>query len=286
MSHESNLMVVTQQLTHPQSVMGPFALTDLLLHEAKTAKQAFLHFWETTPTVILGMKDTRVPQLAAGLAALKKAGYQSIARNSGGLAVISEPGILNFSLILPNPEAAPLSVTDGYQLMTRLIQETFATWTDRIIPMEIPTSYCPGDFDLSINGKKFAGISQRRIGTGLAVMIYLSIEGGQAQRGETIRSFYQKSLGSDFGQDGYPPVDPSAMANLTDLLHVDLTVADVKERISKQAAELFNKPIETVDLTTYLADEDRQSAFQNHLLKMKERNLAILPKGDDLSGSI
>jgi lipoate-protein ligase A len=41
----------------------------------------------------------------------------------------------------------------------------------------IEHSYCPGKFDLSIDGKKFAGISQRRVRGGIAVQIYLCVEG-------------------------------------------------------------------------------------------------------------
>lgn len=34
---------------------------------------------------------------------------------------------------------------------------------------EIEHSYCPGSYDLSIGGQKFAGISQRRVKGGVAV---------------------------------------------------------------------------------------------------------------------
>lgn len=286
MPQTSNLAIMTQQLSESDSLLTPFALTDLLIHEANSHQQAFLHFWETPPTVILGMKDTRVPQLKEGLNFLKRAHYQPIARNSGGLAVISEPGVLNFSIVIPNPIESPLSVTAAYEVMTKLIQDTFAPWSTEIVAKEIPDSYCPGEFDLSIHNKKFAGISQRRIANGIAIMIYLSISGDQATRGETIRDFYHASLGNAFGEEGYPPVEPTAMANLTDLLETDWTVTDVKELIIKQASLLTNREAMPLKLDTFLADDERHQAYQRHLAKMKQRNQDILPTGGLIDDSI
>ena len=54
---------------------------------------------------------------------------------------------------------------------------------------EIEQSYCPGKFDLSIDGKKFAGISQRRVRGGIAVQIYLCVEGSGSKRAAMMRDF-------------------------------------------------------------------------------------------------
>ena len=44
---------------------------------------------------------------------------------------------------------------------------------------------------LSIDGRKFAGISQRRLRQGIAVQVYLCIEGSGAERAELIRELYK-----------------------------------------------------------------------------------------------
>ena len=59
---------------------------------------------------------------------------------------------------------------------------------------EIERSYCPGKFDLSINDKKFAGISQRRVRGGIAVQIYLCVEGSGSKRAEMMRHFTNRHL--------------------------------------------------------------------------------------------
>lgn len=49
-------------------------------------------------------------------------------------------------------------------------------------------------YDLSINGKKFAGISQRRVRGGVAVQIYLCADKSGSERADLIRRFYQAAL--------------------------------------------------------------------------------------------
>ena len=58
---------------------------------------------------------------------------------------------------------------------------------------EIVGSYCPGSYDLSIEGKKFAGISQRRIRKGVAVQIYLCVNGSGVGVQRLIKQFYEHS---------------------------------------------------------------------------------------------
>jgi octanoyl-[GcvH]:protein N-octanoyltransferase len=118
---------------------------------------------------------------------------------------------------------------------------------------EVSDSYCPGEFDLSIDGKKFAGISQRRIKKGIGIMIYLSVNGNQQARGELVRDFYQASLGEDFGQKNFPPVNPDSMANLSDLLKADLTVANMVTRLKK------------VIETDYIISDEKQQTFNDFL---------------------
>ena len=80
--------------------------------------------------------------------------------------------------------------------MTRcgdLVKEMFAHSIYEIEAREIVGSYCPGSYDLSILGKKFAGISQRRIRKGVAVQIYLCVNGSGSERAQLIGEFYKNS---------------------------------------------------------------------------------------------
>ena len=85
----------------------------------------------------------------------------------------------------------------------------------------------PRKFDLSIDGKKFAGISQRRVRGGIAVQIYLCVEGSGSERALTMQTFYEHALKGEVTKFKYPEIEPSCMASLETLLNKTITVQDV-----------------------------------------------------------
>ncbi|MCY7265085.1 lipoyl-[GcvH]:protein N-lipoyltransferase, partial [Pseudomonas protegens] len=74
-----------------------------------------------------------------------------------------------------------------------LVAKMFEDEDVEIDTLEITNSYCPGKFDLSINGKKFAGISQRRVRGGIAVQVYLCVEGSGSERALMMKHFYDRA---------------------------------------------------------------------------------------------
>ena len=121
--------------------------------------------WVHRHTIVLGIQDTKLPYLEDGIQFLQDEGYDVIVRNSGGLAVVLDEGVLNLTLVFPE-NVKGIDINRGYDAMWHLIQEMFADFGKNIEAREIIGSYCPGSYDLSIHGKKFAGISQRRIKKG------------------------------------------------------------------------------------------------------------------------
>ncbi|MGY3766369.1 lipoate--protein ligase family protein [Vagococcus vulneris] len=260
----------------------PFIYTDLLTAFAGRTKQIIFHFWQMSDCLILGMKDTRLPHLQAGLATVYNANYYPVVRNSGGLAVVADDGVLNFSLIIPEYfEQQEQSIDDGYTLMKKIIDTAFADFNHQIDAHEVSDSYCPGDFDLSIEGQKFAGIAQRRVKQGISVMIYLSVTGNQQYRGELVRQLYLNGLTEKFGTDGYPPVRPESMANLEDLLQTNLTISDVIYRLEKAISTIFPKIIlDSPELFTFLKSQDWQEQYTKQQQRMTQRN-SILTAGQE-----
>lgn len=251
--------------------LAPFALGDALLRQVnQDGSPSILHFWPMDEMVILGMMDTKLPYLPAGITYVEESGYDVRIRPAGGLAVVADSGILNFSLILKEPEEEKLSIDDGYEIMVNLIRQTFAPYGKNIEAYEIPDSYCPGKFDLSIDGKKFAGIAQRRFKKGIGIMIYLSVEGNQPKRGELIKNFYRNGLQGAETKWHYPDVNPDSMANLSDLLDVPLTVSEVQEMIVAALAAGENQIMEP-DWTDAFHLE-----YQEAHDKMEKRNQQIL----------
>ncbi|QWS04433.1 lipoate--protein ligase family protein [Limosilactobacillus reuteri] len=218
-----------QPLT-PADNLSSFIYTNALLRSANELKYPLLHFWTLEDTVILGLKDQRLPHLSTALASLTHRGFHYFMRNSGGLAVVSDNGILNLSIFYPwHLEGHELTIDEAYQRMVDLIQAAFPSL--KIATDEITHSYCPGSFDISVNGQKIGGISQRRNKVGVTVMLYLSVCGNQQDRGKLIRDFYDTGLQQDQNKWHFPDVWPGAMTTVSKVLNSQLSVQDAIQRI-------------------------------------------------------
>ena len=214
----------------PSDNLSSFIYTNALLSSANDLKFPLLHFWTLEDTVILGLKDQRLPHLSTALNLLTHRGFHYFIRNSGGLAVVSDDGILNLSIFYPwHLEDHELTIDEAYQRMVNLIQEAIPNL--KIATGEITHSYCPGSFDISVNGQKIGGISQRRNKMGVTVMLYLSICGNQQERGKLIRDFYDTGLQQNQNKWHFPDVWPGAMTTISKVLNIQLNVPDVIQQI-------------------------------------------------------
>ena len=172
--------------------------------------QGLVHFYSIDrPTVLLGAKDSRLPNLAAGLAYLEEQGFDYALRPHGGLGVVCDPGILNIGLA-SDLTHFPLSIDAAYEQMVALIGLSLMPYGLKLEAYEIAQSYCPGTYDLVVGGQKIGGIAQRRFKTGLTTAAYISVAGDQAARAQLMAGFYQ-AAGAD---DSYPKVDPTVMTTL------------------------------------------------------------------------
>lgn len=246
----------------PDNNISSFIYTNALLRSSKEMVTPLLHFWTLEDTVILGLKDQRLPHLASALDVCKRHGYHYFMRNSGGLAVVSDDGILNFSLFFPwHLEDRQLTIDEAYQRMIVVIQAAFPEL--HIETGEVTHSYCPGTFDVQVNGQKIGGISQRRNQEGVVVMLYLSINGHQVQRGELIRDFYDAGLQATPNKWHFPDVWPTSMTTIADLLHQPLTVSEAQYRLE----HTFNQ---------YDNNAFRQLTWQPQFIKyLNDERLAI-----------
>ncbi|MEC3940611.1 lipoate--protein ligase family protein [Enterococcus mundtii] len=263
-------IILDQEVYHTND-FSPFALTDILTENSKKKQQTFLHFWQYQQTVILGMKDTRTSFLADGIKAIQAAGFTPVIRNAGGLGVVSDRGILNISLIFPQEDENKISIDEGYEKMLALTRQAFPVYADKIKAYEIKDSYCPGTYDLSIDGKKFAGIAQRRIKNGISVMMYLSVNGDQERRGELMRRFYQQALKEQFGTDGYPAVRPTSMATLEELFDTSLTIVQVKDSFIKAFDTMYPTSI-SMDSDAWQEANVLPDKWQTQIERMNQRN--------------
>ncbi|WP_282154415.1 lipoate--protein ligase family protein [Cytobacillus gottheilii] len=225
--------------------------------------------WVHGNTVVLGIQDTKLPYLKEGVAFLKDQGYDVIVRNSGGLAVVLDEGVLNLSLLFSEHEKS-IDINRGYEAMWQLIKEMFSDFHKEIEAREIVGSYCPGSYDLSIDGKKFAGISQRRLRGGIAVQIYLCVNKSGSERAALIKEFYGRAKKDAVTKLVYPDIEPGVMASLSELLNTELTVNDLMFRILK-AIKNRSEHLYSAGMST-----EETSLYEGYLKRVVERNAKIM----------
>ena len=239
--HQTIQLVATQieKTTSLEQILTPFALDETIIrHLTKEQTGPFVHFWTLEDIIILGMTDTKVPFLEEGLDRLRSHGFTPIVRQAGGLAVVSNEGILNISLLFKN-EQMP-TINQAYEWMQQLIQQSFpeSTSLGGINAFEVSDSYCPGDYDLSIQGRKIAGIAQRRLKDVVCVSIYLSVFGDQHYRGQVVRDFYDHAIQGQETKWHFPTVNADSMWNIGDALGLSLTIEEVQIRVLQALTQM------------------------------------------------
>lgn len=260
----NSIRVIDETNTIHTSPIHSFAMDDALcLSVSANSSLPTARLWVHEKTIVLGIPDSRLPYLEDGIAFLEEHGYRAIIRNSGGLAVVLDGGVLNLSFIFP--DAKKLSIHTGYEAMVAFIQELFKEEKLPIEAFEIKGSYCPGDYDLSIHGKKFAGISQRRVKDGSAVQIYLCVEGSGSDRAALVKEFYNRSLKGETGTFTYPEIVPDTMASLQELFNRPISVSEVRDLI-------WNKLQQQSNIVEEPFTEQEQEWYEKRLEQMKKRN--------------
>ncbi|MGE7664422.1 lipoate--protein ligase family protein [Ureibacillus composti] len=255
-----------------RSPLESFAMDDTLCHlVGQQMTSPTIRTWVHDHTVVLGIQDHRLPFVQEGIEYLKSGGYDSIVRNSGGLAVVLDEGVLNVSIVLSEKQNA-ININSGYDVMVDFIKLLFPSVANQIEAYEIVGSYCPGTYDLSIGGKKFAGISQRRLRDGVAVQIYLCIEGSGSERAQLIKNFYDSSLKGEETKFSYPNIQPEVMASLSELLNEKITVQETVLNLQTLLQNLSSNfhPIQL--------NEEETELYTFYLKRVLERNEKMLAR--------
>ncbi|MCY1024768.1 lipoate--protein ligase family protein, partial [Mammaliicoccus sciuri] len=129
--------------------------------------------------------------------------------------------------------------------------------------------------DLSIHNQKFAGISQRRVRGGIAVQIYLCVEGSGAERAEMMKAFYEHALKNEKTKFIYPTIIPESMASLNELLGTEYTTNDILFKLlaslKNLGATLNMDPVTTEEWTLYDKYFERMIERNNKMIRNMEK---------------
>lgn len=233
---ESGQLLILDRMNNftEQNALYPFALDELLCKQTGQGGPPLCHIWRHTGAFIMGLRDSRLPGADAARAWLASIGCKTAIRNSGGAAVPLDPGVVNVSLILPKKGAGDVHFHRDFERMYSLIQQALAHTGFAVDKGEIAGAYCPGDFDLSIGGRKFCGIAQRRQANAFVIQAFVIAEGSGQERAQLVREFYDRAAAGAEGAD-YPRVEAGSTASLEELTGM-----------GPNAAELFAQAVKNV----------------------------------------
>jgi len=187
-----------------------------------------IRLW-STHGVILGKVDTLLPDFEKGLKVLNKANVKTLIRKAGGLAVVCDDGILNLSILYSKHHPLIGGLNESYDFGVELMKHLLHEIHLPIESGEIKNSYCPGKYDLSVNGKKIAGMAQYRTKDAVMLMITLCVNGSQKSRCDLIKGFY--TAANPLNDPKYPEIDSSSMTTLSDLKNKKVNVDTLKQNM-------------------------------------------------------
>ncbi|MFT5757852.1 MAG: octanoyl-[GcvH]:protein N-octanoyltransferase [Alteromonadaceae bacterium] len=135
--------------------------SDLITQMQTGALTQCLMLWQAKDSTLVlpaGKKWPKSDPLKAGLLAT---GWQLHSRKTGGAPVPQCQGIINLSHLYLWSSDTPYSITQAYDNLCSVLTLFFKKFGLISQAHATPFSYCDGDYNLNINGKKIVGTAQR-----------------------------------------------------------------------------------------------------------------------------
>jgi lipoate-protein ligase A len=130
--------------------------------QAGELKQCLMLWQSKEATLVLpaGKKWLASDELKAGLLADE---WLLQARKTGGAPVPQCPGIINLSHLYLWSNDSPYSITQAYENLCTVLHGFFGQFNLISQAHATEFSYCDGDYNINLNGKKIVGTAQRVI---------------------------------------------------------------------------------------------------------------------------
>ncbi|MGY3902909.1 lipoyl protein ligase domain-containing protein [Aeromonas lusitana] len=133
------------------------------LRECAHDGRARAHLWQGPQCLIVTRKDVRLPRYQAACERLAAEGWPVHVRDSGGTAVPHGAGILNLSIMLPRTTT---DLGHYYQLLGAPLLALLGEYGLEGGYDFVPGSFCDGQYNLVIEGRKVTGTAQRWLAPG------------------------------------------------------------------------------------------------------------------------
>ena len=142
----------------PTDVAAQFAAERAAVAQVAATAQPRLWLWRPGNAIVLTSREQGLLGSAAARS-IEQQGWPVIVRDCGGGPVALGPACLNVSWLTPVPGA--VSIEQGYLDFCRPVLAAMAALGVHAYCDALPGSYCDGQFNLLVAGRKLAGTSQR-----------------------------------------------------------------------------------------------------------------------------
>ncbi|QRG65405.1 lipoyl protein ligase domain-containing protein [Brevibacillus choshinensis] len=214
-----------------------------------------IHLWVYDQGLYLGRRDAKLPHLETALRQFGHDGFGCVLRSSGGACVPLDAGVLNLACLLPDTS---ISIDSFFSFVAELLQVGLRDYGS-IQFGEVAGSYCAGEYDFSLYGKKIGGMAQRR--TRFGSILQLCIQVDERPRGEWMERFYQLAgLDEMENHKPIPRIDGATVGSIAGLTKKLVTVDDVKARLLSAIRTEW-----PVTPTPFHVQDDLQREAQHHL---------------------
>jgi lipoate-protein ligase A len=122
-----------------------------------------LMLWQAKEHTLVLPAGNKWPESDALKADLSADGWLLHSRKTGGAPVPQCPGIINLSHLYLWSSETPYSITKAYENLCSVLHDFFRKYGLKSQVHATEFSYCDGDYNININGKKIVGTAQRVI---------------------------------------------------------------------------------------------------------------------------
>ncbi|MHB1630176.1 MAG: lipoate--protein ligase family protein [Bacilli bacterium] len=191
------------------SVLLPFVEQEAHALFCRELGRPVLRVWAHERCLLLGARDASLPHAALAALEATKRGLPVAVRPFGGLAIPLDAGVANVTLMLPGA----WSLDEAFTVLCNWLLRACEPYGP-VSAGEVPGAYCPGRYDLSIAGVKFAGVAQRRITAVTAVSAFVNVVENGFDREGVVEDFYRTAVGNSTAPSFVPVLSRGTVGNL------------------------------------------------------------------------
>lgn len=131
---------------------------EFLAEEISGNRQRLLLLWRAPRALVVGRSDTRLPHFSDAVDRLLAEGWPVLIRRSGGSACPISRGTLQIALA--QAVLAGTTIDAAYIEMANMIRTVVGSYGLEAATGRTSNSFCAGRYDISVDGRKVAGLSQ------------------------------------------------------------------------------------------------------------------------------